>query len=144
MIGNLWKKHREVLMYLVFGALTTAVNVGTFMALNQWTSLSTGVTNAIALAAAILFAYVTNRKWVFESRLTGIAALKEFGTFIACRLATGVMDEAIVIAGVDWLGGRIGLAESGLWALGVKVFANVLVIIANYVFSKLLIFRKKK
>lgn len=143
-IIQIWKKHREVLSYLIFGGLTTMVNVGLFMILTGMTALSTGAANAIALAASILFAYVTNKIWVFESKLTGLAAVREFMMFIACRIATGLLDQAVVVAGVDWLGAAIGLAESTLWAGAVKVFANVLVIIANYVFSKLLIFKKAK
>ena len=140
---EIWKKHREVLSYLIFGGLTTVVNVGLFMLLTGFTALSTGAANAIALAASILFAYVTNKLWVFESRLTGWPAVVEFGKFIACRIATGFLDQFIVVLGVDWLGAMLGLNENALWLGGVKIFANVLVIIANYVFSKLLIFRKK-
>ncbi len=140
---EIWKKHREVLTYLVFGALTTAVNIGLFMALTAWTELSTGMANGIANVTSVLFAYVTNKIWVFESKLTGWAAVKEFVMFIACRALTAVMDQGIVVAGVDWLGNMIGLQNSWLWGSGVKIFANVLVIIANYVFSKLLIFRKE-
>jgi len=141
---KLWARHREVLSYLIFGVLTTAVNVGLFMLLTACTSLPTGTANAIALAASILFAYITNKLWVFESRLSGWAAIVEFAKFIACRLATGVMDEIIVVLGVDRLGAALSLADNHLWALAVKIFANILVIIANYVFSKLLIFRKKR
>lgn len=140
-IMQIWKKHREVLSYLFFGGLTTLVNVGLFMMLTAWTQLSTSAANAIALAASILFAYITNKLWVFESRLTGWAAAKEFGMFILCRIGTGFLDQFVVVAGVDWLGGFIGLAHSMLWAGAVKIFANVLVIIANYIFSKLLIFK---
>lgn len=144
-IRKLWKKYREPLTYLIFGGLTTMVNIGAFMALSAWTGLTTGAANAIALALSILFAYVTNRIWVFESRQTGWAAVKELGMFVACRLATGVLDELIVVGGVDLLGPRLaGGVDAQLWALAVKVFANVLVIIANYVFSKLIIFRKPK
>lgn len=135
------RRYREALAYLFFGGLTTAVNVGLFMLLSACTPLATGTANAIALTTSILFAYVTNKLWVFESRLGGLAALKEFAMFIACRAATGLMDQLIVVAGVDWLGTAVGLGESALWALGVKIFANVLVLIANYVFSKVLIFR---
>ena len=139
---EIWKKHREVLTYLIFGGLTTVVNVGLFMVLTAFTALSTGAANAIALAASILFAYVTNKLWVFESHLVGWAAVVEFGKFIACRIATGFLDQFVVVLGVDWLGGMLGLAENTLWLGGVKIFANILVIIANYVFSKLIIFRK--
>ena len=140
-IMQIWKKHREVLSYLIFGGLTTVVNVGLFMVLTAATSLSTGAANAIALAASILFTYITNKLWVFESKLTGWAAVVEFGKFIACRIATGFLDQFVVVAGVDWLGASLGLNENTLWIGGVKIFANVLVIIANYVFSKLLIFK---
>ena len=143
-IMQIWKKHREVLSYLIFGGLTTVVNVGLFMVLTACTDMETGVANAIALAASILFAYVTNKLWVFESKLTGWAAVVEFVKFILCRIATGFLDQFVVVAGVDWLGTAIGLGENMLWAGAVKIFANVLVIIANYVFSKLLIFRNAK
>ena len=144
-IRALWQKYREPLTYLIFGGLTTMVNIGAFMALSAWTGLTTGAANAIALALSILFAYVTNRIWVFESRQTGWAAVKELGMFVACRLATGVLDEVIVVAGVDGLGPMIaGAAGSRVWALGVKIFANVVVVIVNYVFSKRIIFRKQR
>ena len=139
---EIWKKHREVLSYLIFGGLTTVVNVGLFMILTGFTALSTGAANIIALAASILFAYITNKLWVFESKLTGWAAVMEFFKFIACRIATGFLDQFVVVLGVDWLGAMLGLNENALWLGGVKIFANVLVIVANYVFSKLLIFRK--
>ena len=139
---KLWNQYREALMYLIFGGLTTLVNVGAFMLLKA-AGLTTGVANAIALTASILFAYVTNKLWVFESREKGLNALKEFAMFIACRIATGFMDQIIVVLGVDKLGSLLNLADSSWWALAVKVFANVLVIIANYVFSKLLIFRHR-
>ena len=142
-IKAIWKKHREVLSYLFFGGLTTLVNVGLFMILTAWTALSTGAANIIALAASILFAYITNKLWVFESRQTGWAAVVEFGKFIACRIATGFLDQFVVVLGVDRLGAMLGLNENALWLGGVKIFANVLVIIANYVFSKMIIFRKK-
>ena len=140
---EIWKKHREALTYLIFGGLTTVVNIGLFMLLSAWTELGTGAANAIALVSSILFAYVTNKLWVFESRLGGWAAVKEFGMFIACRATTGLLDQGIVVLGVDWLGASLGLDGNPIWAGGVKLFANVLVIIANYVFSKVWIFRRK-
>lgn len=140
-IKKLWTQHREALSYLVFGGLTTLVNVGLFLALTAWTALPTGAANAIALAMSILFAYVTNKLWVFESRLTGWPAVVELLKFVACRLGTGLMDELIVVLGVDFLGAALALADSSLWALAVKIFANILVIIANYALSKCVIFR---
>ena len=130
---SLFKKYREQISYLFFGGVTTVVNIVTYWLLAKL-GLSTGLANGIAWVLSVLVAYVTNRVWVFESKSRGLDAVKECAWFFACRLATGVLDEGIMILGVDRL---------GLWGLGVKVFANVLVIVLNYVFSKLLIFRKK-
>ena len=150
-IRSYWTKYREVLSYLIFGVLTTLVNIVTYAVLAQL-GLTTAWANGIALAVSILFAYVTNRIWVFESRAKGLQAWVEFGKFIACRIGTGLVDQAIMVVGVDVLGARLledvefamlGMTAMELWGLGVKVFANVIVILLNYVFSKLIIFRKK-
>ena len=161
--------------------------------------------NVLDNALCILFAYCTNRAFVFRSKTTGKAMAKEFGTFVTCRLGTMVLDAAIMIVGgnllaaqgaalVDtamqgllgavagWLGpdttlymansfagshaavadGSAAIAVIGgadgptaifvtsaydaqaMWGLAVKVFSNVLVILLNYVFSKLIIFKKKQ
>lgn len=139
----LWRRYREVLTYLIFGGLTTLVNIVSYWLLSRL-GLTTALANGIALAASILFAYVTNRIWVFESRAHGLDALKEFGRFILCRLGTGLVDQAIMVFGVDWLGPKLVDGDLSLWSLTVKVFANVVVIVLNYVFSKLVIFKKKQ
>ena len=142
-IKALFQKYREVIAYLFFGGVTTVINIAAYAVLARL-GLSTGVANAIAWVLAVLAAYFTNRRWVFESRSRGLAALKEFASFVACRVATGVMDEVIMILGVDRLGPLVVSPDrQHQWALGVKVFSNILVIVLNYVFSKLLIFRKK-
>lgn len=128
-----WGKYREQMLYLFFGGVTTLVNIAAYALLAR-AGMSTGAANAVAWVLAVLVAYATNRVWVFRSGSRGAAAVKEFLSFIACRVGTGVMDEVIMIVGVDRL---------HLWGLGVKVFSNVLVIVMNYVFSKLFIFRKK-
>lgn len=142
-IKELFLKHREVIAYLFFGGVTTVINIVAYAGLSR-VGLSTGVANAIAWLLAVLTAYFTNRRWVFNSPNSGVAALREFASFIACRVGTGVMDEVIMILGVDKLGPLIVSPDhQSLWALGVKVFSNVLVIVLNFVFSKLLIFKKK-
>ena len=142
-IRALFHKYREVIAYLFFGGVTTVINIAAFAVFSQL-GLSTGVANAIAWVVAVLVAYFTNRRWVFESRSAGTAALKEFASFVACRVATGVMDEVIMILGVDRLGPLVVSPDrQSLWALGIKVFSNILVIVLNYVFSKLFIFKKK-
>ena len=91
----------------------------------------------------ILFAYWTNRTWVFTSRTHGSAAWREFARFFGCRIGTLVMDTAIMYVGGNVLGPLlIPAAYRKLWGLGVKVFSNVVVVVLNYVFSKLFIFKK--
>ena len=131
-------RYREVVSYLFFGALTTLVNMVGFRILR---TLSVPVMPATAAAnvLSILFAYFTNRRWVFQSRTTGAAALREFASFFACRLATLVLDVAVTTLGV-----RLLKNPSPLWEDAIKLASNVIIIIANYIFSKLLIFRKTK
>ena len=119
-------KYREGIAYLFFGGLATLLN--------------TVLDNILC----ILFAYVTNRLWVFCSSAKGMAAVREFVSFVTCRLGTLVLDVVVMWLGADLLGPMLIAPErQNLWFLGVKVFSNVLVIVANYVFSKLIIFKKK-
>ena len=96
---NWFIKHREVLAYLVFGVLTTLLNIVLYAlfsrlfgyeAANSWG-------NVLDNVICILFAYVTNRAFVFASRTQGREALKEFGAFVTCRLGTLVLDAAIML-----------------------------------------------
>ena len=142
-IRALLVRYREMLSYLFFGVLTTLVNMVAYALLSR-TALSTGIATAIANAISILFAYVTNRIWVFESKTRGPAALKEFASFVSCRLATLVLDIVLMIVGVDWLGAKlIPAAWMDLWELTMKLISNVVIVVVNYIFSKLLIFRRK-
>ncbi|MBQ8088838.1 MAG: GtrA family protein [Clostridia bacterium] len=142
-VKRLVEKYREPIAYVLVGGLTTLVNIVAFK-VNRALGLPTAVANALALLLSILFAYYPNRIWVFHSQQRGRAQWKEFTLFLSSRIATAVLDEAIVVFGVDVLGSRL-VSESGmdLWESGVKLFATVLVIIVNYVFSKLMIFKKK-
>ena len=82
----------------------------------------------------MLFAYITNKLWVFESKTVGFSALlKELSSFVGCRLATGVLDIVIMYIGVD-----VFLLSGTL----MKLFSNVIVIVLNYLLSKILIFSK--
>lgn len=145
-IKRLFCKYREAILYVFFGGLTTLINIIVYGACTQLLHLSTGVSNALAWVLSVLFAYFTNRKWVFESAARQPRELlREFSSFVSCRLGTGVMDQIIMVLGVDVLGARfIPAAYADLWSMGLKVASNVLVIILNYVFSKLIIFRKKE
>ena len=133
---DLFIKYKEVILYLVFGGLTTLVNIVGYMLFTRLFGLDTMIANGIALTISILFAYVTNKLFVFESRTeTFRAALREFVSFIACRIATAVLDMLIMYITVDML---------GWYDMVMKILDNIIVIVLNFVFSKLIIFTSKK
>lgn len=133
---QLIKKYKDILLYGIFGVLTTVVNIATYWLAAHPLGLSVMVSTVIAWIAAVLFAYVTNRKWVFHSQAQGTKEIvQEIVSFFACRLATGVVDWACMFIFVDLLHFNDVI---------IKADANVLVIILNYVASKLVIFKHKK
>lgn len=129
------KKYREQLLYLIFGGLTTLVNILVYFVCDSLWHWGTVWSTIIAWVVSVLFAFVTNKLFVFESKTRSPKALLwEAGSFFGCRLFSGVLDLAIMWLTVDLLH----------WpSLLMKIISNVLVIILNYVFSKWLIFRKK-
>ena len=142
-IKDLLIKYREQLLYLIFGGLTTVVDWAvSYLLYFFWGSAieETGalihLANAIAWAAAVIFAYVTNRIWVFESKRRGLfPILLEFLSFAGGRVLTLILQELMFVVFFHWL----GISE-----FIVKAIAAVLVVIANYFISKLLVFRNKK
>ena len=141
------KKYYEGLAYLFFGGVATLLNLVVFAVFQTafGTDFATGLGNVLDNILCILFAYWTNRTFVFKSTNKGKAALAEFGQFVSCRIATMVMDQLIIWLGVSVLGPavRFAVADPKLWAMGVKLFSQVVVILSNYIFSKLFIFKKK-
>lgn len=128
-------KDKEIILYIVFGVLTTAVNWAVCLPLHYKLGLSAAISNDIAWVAAVLFAYFTNKIFVFENRdwklkTLGIEMLKFFGA----RFLTGRLETGILCLTVDYLGFNVLL-----W----KVLTAVIVIVLNYIFSKIIIFRKK-
>ncbi len=134
-IIKLIKKHKAFIAYGVFGVLTTIVNIVTYNYCYNIAGISNTLSNIAAWILAVTFAYLTNKVWVFGSHSWKLDVLRrEIPAFISCRLATGVMDIIIMYICVDILG----------WsAVIMKILSNVLVIVLNYVFSKLVIFKKK-
>ena len=132
------KKYYEGLAYLFFGGLATLLNLVLFAVFQAvlGTGFATGIGNVLDNIICILFAYWTN---------SGQAALAEFGQFVACRIGTMVMDQVIIWLGVSVLAPHVAFAAANadLWAMGVKLFSQIIVIVSNYVFSKLFIFKKK-
>lgn len=134
-IIELMKKYKSFIAYAVFGVFTTIVNIVTYNVCYVNLEFSNTISNIIAWVLAVTFAYLTNKVWVFDSKSWKWEVLRrEVPAFISCRLATGVMDLVIMFVAVDLLGWH---------AMLMKLLSNILVIISNYVFSKLVIFKKR-
>lgn len=137
-IFALLKKYREILLYLIFGALTTVVDylsLWLFYDLLGIRVLDALGANTLAWVVSVAFAFTTNKIFVFESRDTSQKTLiREILSFVAARLVSLGAESAVIYIGVNVLG-------CNLWIM--KLLASVIVVISNYVFSKLIIFRKK-
>ena len=135
MIKRLWTKYLELILYVFFGGCTTLVNIVVYHVCSKWLGMGTLLANGLAWVLSVAFAYMTNRIWVFRSKeRTARGILREAGSFVGARAFTGLLDEGIMYLFVDVVG----------WpGLPVKIASNILVIVLNYVFSKLLIFKKK-
>ncbi|MBQ9151365.1 MAG: GtrA family protein [Clostridia bacterium] len=137
------KKHKSVILYIIFGGMTTVVDWSvSFLLYYFWgeaidaTPILLHGANVIAWVAAVAFAYVTNRIWVFESKRKGlIPVVCEIGAFAGGRVLTLLLQEAIMGIFCTWL---------GLNEYLFKIIAAVLVVILNYFISKLLVFRKTR
>lgn len=131
---QLFVKYRELILYVFFGGLTTLVNWGLYWLLASPLGVPYLWATAIAQIASILFAYVTNRIWVFQSKARGFREVSlEMLRFFGARGVSFFLDLGCMYVGVDLL------HINDTW---MKLLANILVIIANYVFSKVFVFRK--
>lgn len=134
MIKNLLLKYKSVILYLVFGFLTTATNIFTYWLVTRIFDFAVISGTIIAWTVAVFFAYYTNRKWVFGSEnFTLQGVFREIISFFTVRIATGIFDIVFMCFFVDVL---------GFHDVFVKVLSDVFVIIANYVGSKFLVFKK--
>ena len=133
-LRDLVQKHWEVLVYLFFGGLTTVVNYLVYLPCYNWWGISSSVSNMIAWVVAVAFAYLTNKPFVFRSHdWSAKTVVPELTKFVACRVGSGALETVILLVTVDWLAwdGNI-----------MKLVTSVLVVILNYIASKLLVFRK--
>lgn len=141
-IIELYKKYEEIVNYLIMGVLATAVNLEVkyallFTVLEASNPTQLQIAVVISWIVACLFAYVTNKIIVFKSKDTKI--FKEFLSFVSARLLTLGMEMLIMFVFVTALG-----LNSDLWVIIWSLVAQVVVIVANYVFSKLFIFKNSK
>lgn len=135
-IKALYAKYEEFVLYVVFGVFTTIVNIGIYWFLADVAGVYYLIANMAAWLGAVLFAYVTNRKWVFKSKQTGFKKIfKEMMLFICGRVLSGIGDMVILFVFVDVL--KLGNLPG-------KIASQIFVVIFNYVFSKLMIFKSGK
>lgn len=137
-IKEKYMKYKEIINYLIFGVLTTVVSllvyyISVFTFLNPDNAIELQIANIISWIAGVLFAYFTNRKFVFESKETD--KLKEAGKFFLARVVTLVIDMLIMWVGVTTL----HLNDKIM-----KLISQVVIIVSNYIFSKLFVFKKGK
>ena len=132
----LYENFKDLVPYVCFGVLTTVVNYVSFWLFAHPLGCGTVVSTAVAWLLSVLFAYVTNRRWVFHSEAKGASEIgKEFAAFFSARLGTGLLDILIMYLCVDLLG----------WNdMVMKLASNVIVVILNYILSKFFIFKKKE
>ena len=133
--------NKETVLYLIFGVLATVLNIVLFyLFINIW-KMSTGLGNILDTIICVLFQYFTNRIWVFESKNNGKEAIKEFIQFILARGLTAIIDQIFVVVGVDFFVAKyVSYSQQGIFSVGIKILSNVVVIVLNYIFSKLFVF----
>lgn len=135
-LKHLYKKYLSIVLYLFFGICTTIVNVFAYWLFSRSLKMDILPSAIISWFLAVLFAYITNRKWVFRSDAKKHETiLKEMISFFSCRLTTGVIDWLCMICFVNILAWNDMIVKSA---------TNVLVIFLNYVASKLIIFREER
>lgn len=134
----LYKKHQELVNYLVVGVIGTVVSIVIFTALMKMTNESV-LSNIISWVVTVILMYMLNRYFVFlEHAKDKVAILKEMSTFVSARIATLLLETAIV-----WLGIDVMKLSSGLKIIAVKTVGQIVVIVLNFVAAKLVIFKKK-
>ena len=129
---NLYQKNKEVINYLVVGVFGTVISIASFAILMN-VGIETVLSNVISWIITVIVMYVMNRYFVFVKHAKGFAAiLREIVSFVSARIFTLLLETLIVWLGIDVM---------HLNAIIIKTFAQILVIVLNYVFSKLFIFR---
>ena len=133
-LAALLKQYEGLLSYLFFGVLTTVVNYLVYLPCYNLLGWSAAVSNGIAWGVAVVFAYLTNKPFVFKSNdWSAKTVLPELAAFLSCRVGSGLLETGIIFLTVDcmaWNGNAM------------KLVTSVLVVVLNYIASKLLVFRK--
>lgn len=129
-----YRTHKEVLLYLLFGGISFFLNVILFALIEHMFQISELINNVIGWVVCVLFQFVTNRTWVFAARTDGMSEIfRQMASFFGGRLLTLAVEELILAVFISWL---------QLNTMGVKVVAQIIVILLNYLLSKFWVFIK--
>ena len=128
---DLYKKYKEIINYLIFGGLTTLISIVTYAIFAKVFHIDYLISNVLSWIIAVLFAYITNKIFVFESKSK--KNIKEITSFFFFRVVSLIMEMVILYIFVDML---------HIDDLVTKIIAQVIVIVSNYVFSKVFVFKK--
>lgn len=133
---DFYKEHKEVLMYLFFGGLTSVISIVSYSYCDVVLGMNPLIANVISWILAVTFAYVTNKTWVFSAQTHGLKELiQEAFNFFAGRLFTLLVEEAVLF---------IFISKLHFNSVVVKIAAQFIVVVLNYIISKLIVFREKK
>lgn len=135
-IKKLIKKYEELIKYFIIGVITTIINYAIFAVLSSVVNIDMHVSNIIAWIVSVIFAYFTNKLFVFESKSFKLNVMgKEILSFGAARVFSLLLEELILYIFVNLL---------NMNQLIIKLIANIVVMIVNYILSKFIIFKKPK
>ena len=149
------QQKKEIVLYIIYGILTTLVSWGTYALLINLFSFSILTSNALSWVCGVTFAFITNKIWVFESKSWKLqTTIKEGTAFVSSRIITGILEvfgvPLLSFTGFDEIffkiAAKLGLSMKLFYTEGIysKAAFAVVVIILNYIFSKLLVFRNQK
>lgn len=134
-LQSMYLKNREVVLYLIFGGLAFLVSIATFAFLHKWMGMNELIANLISWILTVSFAFFTNRIWVFSAPMKGAwEFLRQMIAFFGGRVATLLVEETILF---------VFIRLAGMDSMLVKTLAQIVVIVLNYVISKLVVFRKE-
>lgn len=129
---SFYGRHKSIFLYLLFGGISFFLNIALFAILNSTMNVNELVANIIAWILCVLFQFFTNRSWVFDGKVnTKVEFIKQMAEFFGGRIFTLVIEEVILAVFITWLAFN---------AVAVKLIAQVIVIVLNYIISKVWVF----
>lgn len=135
LLEKIYKKYKSILFYVLFGVLTTIVSILVFIVFYSVFNFNELFANIISWIFAVTFAYLTNRKWVFNSVVKGWNIIREIIAFFSGRVLTLIIEEILLLIFVTFL---------SINATMVKILSQVIVLLLNYIISKFIVFRRKR